>query len=125
MPAKVNWYETDRILLYVVSAPLTLIELENAAEEAWALAAGIPDMIDIIFDYTGLPEMPRGGMKLVREGSFALPNIERVALVGEDPLIEMMFATMAQETYRPDPSVHKEVGEAASYLRRMAQEDRT
>ena len=124
MPARVVWYDPDRIILYTVISPVTLDELEHAAEEVWALAAGVPDMVDIIFDYACVKEIPRGGFRLMKDGSFKLPNMDRVALVGSDSLIEMMFATIAPETYRADPSVHTNVDDAAKYLRRMAQEDR-
>ncbi|HRE46438.1 MAG TPA: STAS/SEC14 domain-containing protein [Aggregatilineales bacterium] len=125
MPAKVMWYDPDKIILYVVSAPVTVDDLEEASEEIWALAGGIPDLIDIIFDYSQTTgELPRGGMRIVKEGSFKLPNLERVALVGDDSMIEMMFATIAQETYRPDPTIHPTIDDAAAHLRRLAEQDR-
>jgi hypothetical protein len=51
--------------------------------------------------------------------------LERVALVGNEPLVEMMFVTITQGTYRPDPTIHATVEDAAEFLRRMAREDGT
>jgi hypothetical protein len=123
MPVDVRWYEEKHIILYALSDPLTLEDLEAGAEQVWALAANIPDLVDMIFDYRGLTEFPRGAMPAVREGSFKLPTLERVALVGAEPMVEMMMTTLTRNTYRPDPTIHPTVEEAADYLRRAAQED--
>ncbi|GAB4546220.1 MAG: hypothetical protein OHK0023_05510 [Anaerolineae bacterium] len=123
MPVKVSWYDPDHIILYALQSPLSLDDLEEGAEEVWALAAGVPDLVDMVFDYREVDEFPRGMLPLIREGSFTLPTLERVALVGNQPLFEMMLTTITQSTYRPDPTVHASVGDAADYLRRMAQED--
>jgi hypothetical protein len=123
MSARVSWYEPDHIILCVVADPVTLDDLEHFSEEVWALAAGVPDMIDLIFDYRNVTEFPRGGLPIMREGSFKLPILERVALVGNEPLLEMMFSTLTQSTYRPDPTVHSTVQDAAGFLRRKAAED--
>lgn len=125
MPVRVVWYEPNQIILYRLADPLTLQDLETGAEEVWALAAGVPSLVDMIFDYRAVTEFPRGALKLMREGSFALPLLERVALVGNEPLVEMMLTTITQSTYRPDPTVHAGVEEAAEFLRRMAREDGT
>jgi hypothetical protein len=123
MPARVIWYEPGHIILYIVSDPLTLDDLEQGAEEIWALAAGVSEVVDMIFDYRAVTEFPRGVLPVVREGSFKLPTLERVALVGNEPLVEMMFATITRSTYRPDPTIHPNVAEAAMFLRRIAGED--
>ncbi|PJF36295.1 MAG: hypothetical protein CUN49_06235 [Candidatus Thermofonsia Clade 1 bacterium] len=125
MPVRVTWYEPDQIILYKLSDPLTLSDLEAGAVEVWALAAGVSGIVDMIFDYRAVTEFPRGMLPLMRDGSFTLPTLERVALVGNEPLVEMMFATITQSTYRPDPTVHTSVEEAADFLRRMAREDST
>ncbi|MFN7209608.1 MAG: hypothetical protein ACK4P1_04340 [Aggregatilineales bacterium] len=125
MPVRVMWYEPNQIILYRLADPLTLQDLETGAEEVWALAAGVSSLVDMIFDYRAVTEFPRGALKLMREGSFALPLLERVALVGNEPLVEMMLTTITQSTYRPDPTVHASVEEAAEFLRRMAREDGT
>jgi len=123
MSVRVMWYEPDAIILYTLSDPVTLEELEQGAEEVWALAAGVAGLVDMIFDYRDVTSFPRGLMPAIREGSVALPTLERVALVGNEPLFEMMFATITQSTYRPNPTIHPNVAEAAIYLRRMAKED--
>lgn len=123
MPARVTWYEPEHIILCVAVDPLTLDDLEYFSTEVWALAAGVPGMVDLIFDYGGVTEFPRGGLPIIREGGFKLPTLERVALVGNEPLMEMTFTTLTHSTYRPDPTVHATVQDAASYLRRMASED--
>jgi hypothetical protein len=123
MPVRVSWYEPEHIILYVVSDPVTIEDLEQGAERVWALAAGIPDLVDMIFDYRAVTEFPRGVLPVVRDGSFGLPTLDRVALVGSEPLVEMMVATIARNTYRPDPSIHASIEEAAEYLRHAAQEE--
>lgn len=125
MTVRITWYEPNQIILYHLADPLTLEDLERGAEEVWALAAGVPSLVDMIFDYRAVTEFPRGSLRLMREGSFTLPLLERVALVGNEPLVEMMFTTITQSTYRPDPTVHASVEEAAEFLRRMAREDGT
>jgi hypothetical protein len=123
MPVKVSWYEPEHIILYVVSDPVTIEDLEQGSERVWALAAGIPDLVDMIFDYRAVTEFPRGVLPVFRDGSLGLPTLDRVALVGSEPLVEMMVATIARNTYRPDPSIHASIEEAADYLRRAAQEE--
>jgi hypothetical protein len=123
MPVHVSWYDLNSIILYTVSDPLTLDELENAAEEIWALTAAVRDPVDMIFDYRAVTTFPRGGLPVVREGYFALPMLDRVAMVGSEPLVEMMIITLTRATYRPDPTIHAGVEEAAAALRRMAAED--
>lgn len=125
MAVRITWYEPEQIILYRLMDPLTLEDLEKGAEEVWALAAGVPSLVDMILDYRDVTEFPRGMLPLMRDGSFTLPLLERVALVGNEPLVEMMFATITQSTYRPDPTVHATVEEAADFLRRMAREDGT
>ncbi|MCE7947616.1 MAG: hypothetical protein DYG88_09330 [Chloroflexi bacterium CFX4] len=125
MPVRITWYEPNHIILYNLTDPLSLQDLEAGAEEVWALAAGVPSLVDMILDYRGVTEFPRGTLPLMRDGSFRLPTLERVALVGSEPLVEMMFATIMQSTYRPDPTVHHSVEDAADFLRRMAREDGT
>jgi len=125
MAVRVTWYEPERIILYCLMDPLTLEDLERGAEEVWALAAGVPSLVDVILDYRAVTEFPRGMLPLMRDGSFALPTLERVALVGNEPLVEMMFVTITQGTYRPDPTIHATVEDAAEFLRRMAREDGT
>ncbi len=123
MPVQVSWYDLNSIILYTVSDPLTLDELENAAEEVWALTATVRDPVDMILDYRAATAFPRGGLPIVREGHFALPMLDRVALVGNEPLVEMMIVTLTRATFRPDPTIHADVEEAAAALRRMAAED--
>jgi hypothetical protein len=123
MSVKVSWYEPEQIILYVTSDPLTLEDLAHGAEEVRVLASGVPDMIDMIFDYRQVTDFPRGGLPILRDGNFKLPTLERVALVGNEPLIEMMFTTITQSTFRPDPTVHPDVPDAANFLRRMAAQD--
>ena len=125
MAVRITWYEPEQIILYCLMDPLTLEDLEQGAEEVWALAAGVPSLVDMILDYRAVTEFPRGMLPLMRDGSFTLPMLERVALVGNEPLVEMMFATITQSTYRPDPTVHATVEEAAEFSRRMAREDGT
>jgi hypothetical protein len=125
MAVRITWYEPEQIILYCLMDPLTLEDLEQGAEEVWALAAGVPSLVDMILDYRAVTQFPRGMLPLMRDGSFTLPILERVALVGNEPLVEMMFATITQSTYRPDPTVHATVEEAAEFLRRMAREDGT
>ncbi len=122
MPARVSWYDRQ-ILLYTVKDPLTLSDLEEAAEEVWALAADIREAVDMIFDYRGATSFPRGGLPIVRDGQFALPTLDRIALVGSEPLVEMMFITLTRSTFRPDPTIHADVEEAAAMLRQLASED--
>jgi hypothetical protein len=123
MPARVSWYEPGSIILYTVSDPLTLDDLEQAEEGAWALAGGTNDLLDLIFDYRHLKEFPRGSLPVVKNGHFAMPTLDRVALVGSEPLIEMMMTELTRATFRPDPTLHDTVELAAAYLKRMAQED--
>jgi len=123
MPVQVSWYEPEHIILYTASDPLTIEDMEAASEHVWSLASGIPDLVDLIFDYRAATEFPRKMVSVMREGSFRLPTLERVALVGSEPLIEMMFSTLTQNTFRPDPTIHTTVEDAAAYLRKMAQED--
>lgn len=122
MPAHVSWYDQN-ILLYTVNDPLSLSDLEEAAEEVWALAADIREAVDMIFDYRGATAFPRGGLPIVRDGQFALPTLDRVALVGSEPLVEMMFITLTRSTFRPDPTIHANVEDAAALLRHLASED--
>ncbi len=122
MPARVSWYDQS-ILLFTVKDPLTLNDLEEAAEEVWALAADIREAVDVIFDYRGATSFPRGGLPVVRDGQFALPTLDRVALVGSEPRVEMLFITLTRSTFRPDPTIHATIEEAAATLRRLAAED--
>src|SRR5258706_3993893 len=101
MPARVSWYEKDHIILFTLSDVLTLAELEETAEEIWALAAEVREPVDMIFDYRATTTFPRGGLSIVREGNFGLPTLDRVALVGHEPLVEMMVITLTRTTYRP------------------------
>lgn len=123
MPARVSWYDKDHIILFTVSDVLELSELEECAEEIWALAAEVREPVDMIFDYRETTNFPRGGLPIVREGNFALPTLDRVALVGHEPLVEMMITTLTRSTFRPDPTIHATLEEAAEFLRRMAKED--
>jgi hypothetical protein len=125
MPVRVLWYEPGLIMMFIVSDPLSLDDLERGAEELWALAAGVPNLIDLIFDYRKATNFPRGFHKIVKEGHFRLPMLDRIALVGSEPLIEMAMQTLTSDTYRPNPSIHPNVAHAAMYLRRMAEEDTT
>ena len=123
MPAQVSWYQDKHIILYTVSDPLTLSELEAAAEDVWALAGQAREPMDMIFDYRHVVDFPRGSMPIVREGHFKLPMLDRVALVGCEPLVEMMVTTLTRSTFRPDPTIHPDIEEAAEFLRRMAFQD--
>jgi len=123
MPVQALWYENCRIILYTVSDPLTLEDLEAGAKKVWALAGECREPIDMIFDYRNATSFPRGGLPIVRDRHFSLPTLDRVALVGSEPLIEMMFATLTRATYRPDPTIHPDVDQAAEFLQRMAEED--
>jgi len=123
MPARVTWYKPKTIILYEISDPLTIDELERAAEEIWALAADMQEPLDMIFDYRKVKDFPRGVLPIVREGHFMLPTLDHVALVGGQPLVEMMIATLTRATYRPDPTLHPDVEEAAATLEHMAEDD--
>jgi hypothetical protein len=123
MPARVSWYEPQSIILFVLDEPVTLDELEDAAEQVWALAGEVREPVDMIFDYHSVDNFPRGVLPIVREGHFTLPTLERVALVGSEPLVEMMMTTLTRATFRPDPTIHSDVDDAARALRRMAGED--
>lgn len=123
MPASVVWYDAGNIILFTVRDPLTLDELQVASAEVWTLAEGITDLVDMIFDFCGVVDFPRGSLPIVRDGHFSLPTLDRVALVGTEPLVEMMMTTLARATFRPDPTLHSSVEEAAEFLRRMAQEE--
>ncbi|HVO44476.1 MAG TPA: hypothetical protein VMT34_17745 [Aggregatilineales bacterium] len=123
MAAHVAWYADQYIILYTVSDPLTLTDLEQASEEVWALAGQVHEPLDMIFDYRQVKHFPRGGMPVVRDGHFSLPMLDRVALVGTEPLVEMMVTTLTRNTFRPDPTLHTSIEEAAEFLRRMARED--
>jgi len=123
MSANAQWYKTGHIILYTVSDPLTISDLEGAAEEIWALAGQAREPVDMIFDYRKVLQFPRGSMPVVREGHFGLPMLDRIALVGAEPLIEMMMTTLTRSTFRPDPTIHRDVEEAAEFLRKMALED--
>lgn len=125
MPARVGWHDTGHIILYTVTDPLFIEDIEHAEVELWALTAGITELVDMIFDYREVSEFPRGFLQVARQGSFAIPMLDRVALVGNEPLIEMMVTTMTHSTYRPNPTIHQTVAEAAEHLRRLAQEDTT
>jgi hypothetical protein len=123
VPARVMWYDEQSIILFSLSDPLTLEELEEGAEEVWALAGQIRDLVDMIFDYRTVTNVPRGVLPVVREGHFTLPTLDRVALVGDEPMIEMMITTLTRATFRPDPTIHPDVKSAAQYLREKAAED--
>jgi hypothetical protein len=123
VPARALWYDERSIILFSVSDPLTLEELEEGAEEVWALAGEIRDPVDMIFDYRTVTVFPRGVLPVVREGHFSLPTLDRVALVGDEPMIEMMITTLTRATFRPDPTLHPDVKTAAEYLRQKAAED--
>lgn len=122
MPAQVRWHEKGSIILFQVSDPLALEDIESGAEEAWALAAEVREPVDMIFDYRQMSNFPRGVLPVIQNGHFMLPTLDRVALVGTEPLIEMMFTTLTRATFRPDPTVHVDIDEAAEFLHRMAEE---
>src|SRR5476651_2286691 len=98
MPAHVSWYRPNTIILYEISDPLTIDELERAAEEIWALGAAMDEPLDMIFDYHKVADFPRGVLPIVREGHFMLPTLDHVALVGSQPLVEMMITTLTRAT---------------------------
>lgn len=123
MPARVVWYKKGHIILYELLDPLSLQDLEDASEEVWALATEVREPVDMIFDYRQVTNFPRGILPKLRDGHFTLPTLERVALVGTEPLIEMMMTTLTRDTYRPDPTIHATVEEAAETLRQMAEDD--
>ncbi len=123
MPARALWYDEGSIILFSLSDPVTLGELEAGAEEVWALAGEIHDPVDMIFDYRSVTAFPRGVLPVVREGHFTLPTLDRVALVGSEPMVEMMITTLTRATFRPDPTIHPDVKTAAQYLRQNAAED--
>jgi len=123
MPARVTWLEPGSIILYIISDPLSIEEIEQAEEEVWALAAGNIDLIDLILDFRELHHFPRGTLPAVKDGHFALPTLGRIALVGDEPLFEMMMTELARATFRPDPTLHRSVPDAATVLKRMADED--
>ena len=124
MSARVAWYQEGSIILFEVSDPLLLEEIKGASEEVWALAKEVREPVDMIFDYRHVTHFPRGILPVVRDGHFTLPTLERVALVGYEALIEMMFVTLTRATYRPDPTIHATVEEAAETLRQIAEDDR-
>ncbi|MEP7289289.1 MAG: hypothetical protein ABI947_26355 [Chloroflexota bacterium] len=121
MPSRAVWYKKGSIILFEVSDPLTIDDLETGAEEVWALATEIREPVDMIFDYVKVTDFPRGVLPIVRE-HFTLPTLDRVALVGGEPLIEMMIITLTRATFRPDPTIHATVEEAADALRRLAED---
>src|SRR5215475_302173 len=91
MPARVAWYQEGSIILFEVTDPLLLEEIKTASEEVWALAKEVREPVDMIFDYRSITQFPRGILPVVRDGHFTLPTLERVALVGWEPLVEMMM----------------------------------
>jgi hypothetical protein len=123
MPVRVNWYEHGQIILYTAASPLTREDLEQGAEEVWALAGGVVGLVDMIFDYRTVTHFPNGVQNVVQEGQFALPTLDRIALIGNQPIVEMMMTTLTRATYRPDPTMHPSIEDAASFLKRMARED--
>jgi hypothetical protein len=123
MPAKVIWYDEHHILLYTLTDPVSVQDIEEASEEVWALAANTPNMIDMVLDYSAAKEFPRSIMKVSKNGAFSLPKLDRVALVGEDIMVTMMVADFMHRTYRHGPSVHKTVSEASETLRHLARQD--
>jgi hypothetical protein len=124
MGARVAWHKKGTIILFAVSDPVTLDDLECGAEEVWALAAEVRAPVDMIFDYRKVSEFPRGVMPVVREGHFKLPTLDRVALVGSEPMVEMIITSLTRATFRPDPTIHDDVEDAAAALERMAAEDK-
>lgn len=123
MPVRAIWHELGEILLYTIGDPLTLEELQQGAEEIWALAAELSNPVDMIIDYRQVTSFPRGMLPVIKDDHFALPTLDRIALVGSDPLLEMMITTLTRDTYRPHPTIHPDVETAADFLRRLAQED--
>jgi hypothetical protein len=123
MPAHARWHKVGRIILYEISDPVTLDDLESGAEQIWALAAEVREPVDMILDYSKAKAFPRGVMPVVRDGHFTLPMLDRVALVGSEPMIEMMMVTITRATFRPDPTVHATIEEAADMLIRIAEDD--
>ena len=123
MAARVSWLKKGHIILFEVDDPLTLDDIETGAEEVWALAHELREPVDMIFDYRKVHTFPRGALPAVRDGHFTLPTLDRVALVGWEPLVEMMITTLTRATYRPDPTIHPTVEEAAEMLQKMAEED--
>jgi hypothetical protein len=117
MPVRVTWYDKGKIILFSIRGTLTVDEIEEGAEEVWALAHEVPDSLHLIFDYRELGNFPRGILPAVREGHFKLPKLERVALVGHEELIEMMMTDITRATYRPDPTIHDDLEAAAERLR--------
>jgi hypothetical protein len=117
MPARVSWYDQGKIILFSIRGTVTVDEIDQGAEEVWALAAEVREPVDLIFDYREMTNFPRGIMPSVREGHFKLPTLQRVALVGHEPLIEMMMTTITRTTFRPDPTIHDELESAAERLR--------
>src|SRR5215831_8818996 len=91
MSVRVAWHKKGSIILFAVSDPLTLDDLECGAEEVWALAAEVRAPVDIIFDYREVSNFPRGVLPVVREGHFKLPTLDRIALVGSEPMVEMIM----------------------------------
>src|SRR5258707_10991258 len=114
MGARVAWHKKGSIILFAVSDPLTLDDLEYGAVEVWALAAEVRAPVDMIFDYRKVSTFPRGVLPVVREGHFKLPTLDRVALVGAEPMVEMIITTLTRATFRPDPTIHENVEEAAA-----------
>jgi hypothetical protein len=123
MPTRVTWHKKGRIILFEVSDPLTAEDIETGAEEVWALAAEVREPVDMIFDYRKVSDFPRGVLPIVHQGHFMLPTLDRVALVGGEPLVEMMIMTLTRATYRPDPTIHTDVQEAAQALMKLAEDN--
>jgi hypothetical protein len=123
MPARVAWHKKGSIILFEVSDPLTVDDIETGAEEVWALAAEVREPVDMIFDYRNVSTFPRGVLPIVHEGHFMLPTLDRVALVGCEPLVEMMITTLTRATFRPDPTIHSDVDDAAGALTKLAEDN--
>lgn len=124
MPVRVQWHKKGSIILFEVSDPLTIEDIETGAEEVWALAAEIREPVDMIFDYRNVDTFPRGVLPVMNNGHFMLPTLDRVALVGCESLVEMMMTTLTRKTYRPDPTIHETVEQAAALLTKLAAENR-
>jgi hypothetical protein len=56
----------------------------------------------------------------------AIAQFDRVlgqVVRADEPLFEMMMTELARATFRPDPTLHRSVPDAATVLKRMADED--
>lgn len=124
MAVNVMWYQVGRSVIYEIEDAPTLDEIKHGLTQLHALIAGHDALIDVIFDYRTLADnLPTGTLGMIQQTALMFPTLNRIALVGDNKMVEMIMREIAQISHRSAPTTHLTVEAAAKRLGELAAND--